>query len=761
MRRHPGRILWAAVFVVVVALGVWGFLRLPPRTGASAGEALLDAGYRTVRLFTLNLDVPDGTPVPWQVWIAAFVAPLVTARGVAALFKDRLSGVVTQYVTEPQIVVFGANTRTAALVAAEPVPTGLRGAIVVVDPDAVALATITGMRVRKVVGDGTSPLSLARTGVGRTSTVVVCTGDHVRNSSITTEVLAMHARPGLDLYVEVDGHGLVSVLEQGRSQAGARPTPFSAPVLAMEAVLDRLESERRAVGSLPLLAVGEHGDPSTIVLFGTGALVDATMLDLYRRRRFQLLESTATSGAPPRVVLFGPDAVRRRAALVTLLGTELQVFDVDAVDAPLGQAVELDVGTVRHLARYRPRQVIVLVPSDPDGGIAAALARYFGRPVELVVVNESPTTPICDEIERQTANSPVLSRVRMFRVTEHAYKLALLAGERRADRLARALAADGRSSLVRRAAARRMIAAAEAANVVVRRDALAVIDPPHLDVLKALDLVPPLAFARARLTVDFQDPQTVARAAHQQLVEGSTTAFATWCEVARLADGPAVLRPAAPPASDGISADIGELLVLRRATLGDRDDSLALPSGADSPTGPIVVLCAGPSDDARTGFLRITWAHFPQEITVWTTALADSDLVRAGIAQGVSLRPSVGDAATTARRRAHAIWRTILGGGGDAAKVRVVALPGADIEEVLIARALGATVGRVETAAGADLPRTVLGGAAGIVPLPDDRMTIRAFIRKSVWPAEDGRPRVACARAAQQLRRAAARTQRR
>ena len=243
----------------------------------------------------------------------------------------------------------------------------------------------------------------------------------------------------------------------------------------------------------------------------------------------------------PRIAVFGPDARQRRESLEALLGTELQVVEVDAIEARLGQLVELDIGTARHLARYGCTQVIVLVPGDLDGGIAVALARHLGGAGEVVVINESPTTPIGDEIRRQSADSPLMSRVRLFRMPDRAYTLSALRGERRADRLARALPASGRSYDERTAAARKMIARAEAENVVVRRDALAGIDVPHLELLETLGLKPARAFARARLAVDIQNPDIIERAARKMLTAGSAHAFATWCEVARLRDRPEAL----------------------------------------------------------------------------------------------------------------------------------------------------------------------------------------------------------------------------
>ncbi len=769
-RRPPTQLVWAFAILVVVVLGIWGFLDLrPPGVG---NLTPLDVTYRTVRLFTLNLDLPNDATAPPQLWLAAILAPIVTARGVAALFKDQLAGVLTAHFTWPRVVVFGANPRAAALIATEDVPGWWRDAIVVVDPDPVALATITAPHVRKVTGDGTSAMSLAKAGVRRAAAVLVATGDHRRNSAIITQtlraapwllrpspwplrrcerLLGLPPRGQMDLFVEVEGYGLAGVLEQGGRLAGVETTPFSAPTQAMESVFDSVEAERRAAGVPPLLAPGPADAPSTLAVFGTGALVDAALLELYRRRRFDLLTDGGGAGggnadggndvATPaaRVLLFGPDAGDRRAALAALLGTELSVLEIDAVDVELGQLVELDIETARHLARHRPRQVFVLVPSDPDNGIAVALARHLGRAERLVVVNESPTTPIGDEIVRQAADSPLMSPITLYRMPQLVYPLAALRRERRVDRLAAAQPGDGRSPDTRRAAAARMITTADADNaVVVRRDPLAELRPPHLALLEALQLTPGMAVARAGLTVDVENPATVLRAAEAMLADGSPQAFATWCEVARLQTVAAALR------QDVDDVDVRDLLELRRATLGDREGLNVEAADADARTAErIIVLCAGcPDDAARAEFLRYTWKRLPPDFVAWTTATPSSAHARVAADEGVTLRTAEADgdgdpnSPIAVRRRALAIWRTIVVSGRDPAIVRVAALPGASPEAIVIARALGATVGRVETAEGGDLSRDLLGGGTDIVPLPDDRMTVRAFLRRSTWPRD-------------------------
>jgi TrkA-N domain/RyR domain len=745
-RRTLTRVTWGIAIPAVLGLGLWGYLGL--------GEQPASAVYRTLKLFTFSLDVPQGKEAPPQLWVALFLGGAVTARGLAVLFKDRLAGVLTAYVSWPQVVIFGANPRASvlirALLRAEDPPGWWRNAVVVVDPDPVALATITAPRVRKVTGGGTSEVALIKAGVRRAAAVVLVTGDHVRNSAITTQILraapdllrrpslprrlcerllGIPARTRLDVFVEVAGFGLAGVLEQGGHRAGVEITTISAPTRAMAHVLDAVEAKRAGDGLPALLAADREGASSTVAVFGTGALVDAAVLDLYRRRRLDLLPDTPPP--PPRVLLFGPDAQDRRAALVALLGTDLQVIEIDAVDVDLGQLVELDIETARHLARHRPRQVLVCVPTDPGCGIAVALARHLGRAERVVVVNESPLTPTGDEIVQQAADSPLLSPITLHTMPQLAYPLPELRRERRADRLAAALPADDRAAPDRRAAAVQMITATGRDGAVVRRDPLAELRRPHLALLDALRLTPGMAMARAGLTVDFENPATVLRAAETLLAAGAPEAFATWCEVARLQT--TTTSPAAP-----VDSDVRELLELRRATLGDRAGLDGAPVNPDTgAAGRLIVICADPYDADRAEFLRYTWRRLPSDFVVWSTGAPGSAQAHVAADEGVALRHADGQ---NGRARALAIWRTILAARRDPAAVRVVALPGASQDEILIARALGATVGRVETAAGSDLAQDFLGGGTDIVPLPDDRMTVRAFLRRSEWPDEVADP---------------------
>lgn len=91
IRPYAGAIGWTVSVVVVVVLGLWGFLgvEIPPQAGPPR-LGVLDSLYRTLRLFTLSLELPTGATPPRQLWVAAFVAPLLTLGGIVELFSDQL-----------------------------------------------------------------------------------------------------------------------------------------------------------------------------------------------------------------------------------------------------------------------------------------------------------------------------------------------------------------------------------------------------------------------------------------------------------------------------------------------------------------------------------------------------------------------------------------------------------------------------------------------------------------------------------------------
>lgn len=741
------RFLWPAAVLGVVALGVWGHWRTDPT------QPWPERLYATARLFFLNLDI-TGThdPDPW-LWVAAVLAPLLVLRGLAAVFRDHLQGVVVQLLARPEVVVIGAGHRAVALVNAH----GRRNEVVVVDPDPRRLAAIRELGAWTVVGDGTSARSLRRAAVGRASDIVVMTGDDSRNCLITAAVRRYRSRTAeqapAQIYVELTDPGLARTLERGGRSDGAATTAFSGVGLAAADVLDALD---RPAGRLLDPADG----PPALALFGRGPLIDAIVLELHQRRRVQLLRAGGAATAAPRIALFGPDAVRRHDALQTLLGTDLAVLGLAAFPVELAQVTELGAATARQLLDFLPlRAALVLAEDDLSAGaIAQTLAQHLGAGCRVTLVTESPETPF----GAQTAQDPTPSTLRTFRVPALAYPLARLRQHRVEDRLARGLYEGERGSgpvwaeLDPDAQGPHRTAARDVLNGPAGRylsvDTFRPVEPPELPVVRALGVTRPAALPRAGIAIDLRTPPALVEAGKALLARGDRAAFDTWCEAARLDTDPGVIADwmTGLSAKEGEDlADVTRLLLLRRAALGEEDANAEL-AGTRRPwvEGELVVIVGGGIADAPTELAQLfacalTGPVYPGFVVEPVRLGGVTRRLHAVTRpKGVSTRPP-GSPTDSPRRQHLDLWSAILGSGRSPDTIRVLALPGDDEvhTQLGIARALGATIGWLPLAGPGDPEpdpaRTLLGGAQGLVGLPIDRMTVRAFVRPSHWTRPD------------------------
>ena len=389
--------------------GSRGRSRSPPCSASGSGatatcEPPLQPAvvFRTLQLFTFSLDVPgSGQPTPPQLWVALFLG----GGRDGPRPRGALQGPPRRACSPPTSAGRGSSSsgRTGAPRCSSrprrghPAGGGMRSWWWI--PDPVALATHhraadpEGARRRHQRG-----VAAARRGCAAPLRWWSCTGDHVRNSCdhhadraraprllapLAVAAAAERAAPRpspADPAGRVRGGGGLRPgghPEQGgrhgawRSRRSARPP-------AMEAVLDAVEASGGGVACPARSGAGRCAVDGG-ACSAPGALVDAAVLDLYRRRRLDLLARRGAPRAPGA-------ALRARRARRAGHGAGRV-----ARHRPAGAGDRRDrrgAGTARRaghrrparqLARHRPRQVLVLVPTDPDSGVAVALARHLGR----------------------------------------------------------------------------------------------------------------------------------------------------------------------------------------------------------------------------------------------------------------------------------------------------------------------------------------------------------------------------------------------
>jgi voltage-gated potassium channel Kch len=732
---------WLLTALIFYSTGVWGYLDLKQPEGAQR-ETLSwpEALYRGLRLFTLNVDLPGKMQAPLQLWIAAFVAPGLFATGVVALLWSRFSGVLVERFARPRLVVFGANARAVTLVedATKEVRTGRwwqrwwrgrwwrRDVVVVVAPDGQALAGLRDVLVYTVTGDGTVPTVLRRAAVRRARTVVVVTGDDVENAAIAAEVHRVAPEACID--VEIGDRDLAEALGRTGLSAGATVTTFDAVALTAAAVLDDL-----GLDTLP---------DEPVLVFGRGPLVDALVLELFRRQRARRI--SVEDARPLRIVLFGPDAVERCATLTPRMSTDREVLEIEAITLNLDRTADLLSDPARHLPRYEPRHVVVAVPGYLEGGgLALTLARRLGRGVKVALITETDSNPFGTGEARE---DPTRARIEPSSVAQRAYNLAVLRTNRDEERLARALfeveprpagvpvgwtglAAGEKDSW--RNEAQMQIDGLRYRRVPLWRSAELSSNASAERLLRALWVDRPSALAVAGLHADFTAPDALVAAANG-LSSDPVGRFEVWCELARLHVMAAPLAEDRPVAGED---DVDRLLLLRRTVLGDDKAQRKLPRDPTIDLTERVVVLVGavePIDEIR---VLLDALFLPAAITPTVFYTGDEESVALLGPQVRAVPAAAGAGPRSSRQRLLDLWTaTVSALRVSLTDVRVLLLPGATTDEILLARAMGVPIGRPQWCGEPDLGPTLLNGDTGIVVLPHDRMTVRAFLNPGRWP---------------------------
>ena len=275
--------------------------------------------------------------------------------------------------------------------------------------------------------------------------------------------------------------------------------------------------------------------------------------------------------------------------------------------------------------------------------------------------------------------------------------------------------------------------------------------------------MPLSAVVRAGLRVTLETPRNLRDAAEALAVAEDPSAPAAWCAwVQSLAALPteaqlAALTDASPDATGA------HIVALRRAALGD-GSALADRPARPLPAAEAVVILAGAAGSMSPGEQRAleplllrALEGMPGLLLSGGTAVGMPGMA-GRVARRLGLRlvgyvPSGrGDRELYAELRETpgatdfslaeplAMWTDLLAGGISPHQVSLLACPGGmiTVQEILLARALGARVAFVDPAGDApgSLDDQLVLGAGGVLELPGDPMTVRAFLRPSSVPGE-------------------------
>jgi hypothetical protein len=761
----PG-VAWAAIVLAIVGLGTWGFLALHHSPKLNAPESV----YDSAKLYTIDLGPASGNPGPnWQIWVAFVAAAVLVLRGLGALVRGQARRFATSRMLKRHVIVCGAGVHGSQLVRS----LSAHHDVVVIDTDPVSpgLQGVHGRYEWRLIGDAVSPRMLQQAGIARAHRVVAVTGDDVVNSEIvsTVRVLARNgqALDRVDVQVQVEDPSLSRFLEEEIEQAGpdagaagASPvvSPFSANAIAADQLLDR---------------IGD-GFPRSLLLAGDHPLIDLVVLTLLRRQRagaVERIESGATSPfAPVRISIYGPAAEDRVLRLKERWRPESQLLLLDGRDSapPADGGAELDEWL--RLPGRGDHAIVVCVDQLEGIVLTLGVARALGGGRFVTRVSTVAPNALDEHVELHTASSDALATTNVESIAElgsdprgadddqpDAVRFRRLSALERLKRELDALPGSDPGESDRRA---RAILGRRALRVRADRTwRIRSVEQPLLQALLDLDprtTVPLSAMLRAGLRFELDSPENLLTAAQRLTATGDAAAFTAWCAYVRHRDDGDPRRHV-PTGDEAVDRLLG-LAAERRA-----------PSGVAPPHGRVQEMLASAAHitifAGAAGSMPAATYQSLSELLVRSLGGYDGVLLSGGT--DVGMPGIVADAAyrngvsalvgyVPAGQPASALypyiertqlveafsihepllmWEQLLRAGRRPAEVTLLACPGGAItwQEIALARALGARIGWVDPAdqTAVQLDDRFVLGASGVVPLPPDATTIRAFLMPS------------------------------
>jgi hypothetical protein len=522
-----------------------------------------------------------------------------------------------------------------------------------------------------------------------------------------------------------------------------------------------------------ILADLEHCEEPHLLLAGDHPLLEAIMVASLRRGRARRLrESSAESAATPqalRITIIGTCAESRIAAIVQRWHPEPTIVELVPADVDLRD--EPSIFTSRWLHEWhKATQALVACEDELESiAFAVALSRALGKGVKLARVRTQPRNELDKQLHAHTFGSAHLATISVYSIADLAWgeapdRIDDVAPPRR---LAAALRAEGvdrkdANEVTKHVLAQHWLGA--------HSDPAPRVTPTSAGLVGGLlraasngtrAFVSVSAMVAAGVTVDLDSRDNVERAAKQLAAENSDDAFAAWCEYARrtpdtLTAGTDLLALARTVATCGAP------LRLKATTLGaasaldglepdsevvERIRSLASPRIAILAGGAASM--SGETERAASGLLERALHRYEGLVLTGGSDVGLCGVVRA--AASANCVPVLGYAPTGrglagswlrstregefSEAEPVAMWTDLLAAGRKAADIRVVVFPGGAITtaEILLARALGAAVAWLDPEE--ELPDvlddTLPSGAEGVIELPVDPMTLRAFL---AWP---------------------------
>ena len=328
--------IWKAISVIAITtivlgvIGFWRGLRGSGRIGDPAGLLFLEAVYRTLQLFVLDLDRSDITRLPPELQVARILAPaatsLVAFKVWITLVWDQL-GLVHVRRMRSHAIICGLGEKGLRLAEALR-RVNHRVVVIELDSNNPLLSTCRERRISVLIGDARQPDLLQKAGLFRARYVFAMFGRDGENAAIAAQVseLTRGRTSRLTCTVQINDFDLWRALREeaflaNRSAGPLRLEFFNIFDTAARVLLNRFP---------PFLVHPTRREtPAHVLIVGLGKLGESLLVRAAREWRVRC-----------------PDRSTRPLITVVDREAESRIATICARHPPLAETVELIARTV-------------------------------------------------------------------------------------------------------------------------------------------------------------------------------------------------------------------------------------------------------------------------------------------------------------------------------------------------------------------------------------------------------------------------------
>ncbi|BCJ62742.1 RyR domain-containing protein [Micromonospora endophytica] len=405
------RLAFGVVGLTALVLGYLGFQRFGQLRPGTIHDAY-DVLYYDLQLFVLSAEpFEQSGPLPWQLQVARFLAPLFTLLAVAEAGRLLLAAEIRRLRARRasnHALVCG-DSQFAQMLADRLFADGER--VVVVRSEPFGPLEYRQRRYLGVIGDPTSAEVLRGAGLPRAHTIYACTHDDDLNHAIanTASRLITDRRPPPRVYVQVHDSEMCLSL-QARRLGAAGSSRLRLDYFHVDDIAARALHRHH-----PLRPVADR--PPRVLIVGDGSFRRALLVETARHWRTRRGEPGGVD-PPLRVDLVAPDASTELALATSrypFLDTVCQVAAYDRAVEELTGLEQLGSGGYDRIYVCVPDetsglQFVLDTPALWQGARSAVFVPVYRQAALAAAFHGDPRHDLLDEVHGKLRLYPVLTR---------------------------------------------------------------------------------------------------------------------------------------------------------------------------------------------------------------------------------------------------------------------------------------------------------------------------------------------------------------